>query len=220
MNSPYAELVAGGMGFVAGFVTSIPGGPVNASILNDGARAGLRRTLLIGLGAVLMESIYCGFAFASFAGLFTSNYIRATMELVSLVLMLWLGFKYIGGQAMPGEVRGVALAEKRIHPHTAFWKGFVRVLGNPGILVLWLSAAAMVLSHDWVEPNWSSKGSFIGGVALGGLAWFSLLAYGVCRRERPISSATLARMARFSGIFLLGTAVVIAVRLVKLLVKH
>ena len=220
MIDPYDEVLAGGLGLVAGFITSVPGGPVNASILNDGARAGLKRAVLIGLGAVLMESIYCGFAFASFASLFTSRYIRATMELVSLLLMLWLGLKYIKGHSLPGEAKGIEFTEQRIHPHTAFWTGFVRVLGNPGILMLWLSVAATLLSHEWVQDTWPCKGAFIGGVAVGGMGWFSLLAYGVCREENRISQKTLTRMSRFSGFFLLGTAVLVGIRLIGLLVKR
>ena len=47
-------------GFVGGLLQSIPVGPVNLSIMNEGARRGLVWGLLIGLGATVMETIRNG----------------------------------------------------------------------------------------------------------------------------------------------------------------
>ena len=50
-------------GFLAGIILSIPVGPVNLTILNEGARRGFKWASLIGIGATVMEIIYCGIAF-------------------------------------------------------------------------------------------------------------------------------------------------------------
>lgn len=205
------------LGIVAGFVTSMPGGPVNVSIVNEGARKGLVRALFIGLGAVAMEAIYCTLAFAGFAQIFEHRTIRAVMELTSFTLMLWLGLRYLRGTPMPGEARGVEIVEHRFHPHTAFWTGFVRVLGNPGVLLLWITVAATLLSHELLENRWASKWAFIGGVAAGGAAWFGAVSWGVSHGYRRFSAATLHRMSQYSGVLLLITAAVIGVRLIQLL---
>ena len=42
-----------------------------------------------------MEVIYCAIAFAGFSHLFDSRVVKATMELVSFLLMLFLGVKYL-----------------------------------------------------------------------------------------------------------------------------
>src|SRR5437899_12487724 len=88
-------LVAAFAGFGFGFLASIPVGPINVSIVNEGARRGFRWAFLIGLGATIMEVIYCAFAFAGFTHLFDSRLVKATMELVSFLLMLFLGVKYL-----------------------------------------------------------------------------------------------------------------------------
>ena len=138
------------VGIVSGLVTSIPGGPVNAAILNEGARRGFARTIFIGAGAVLMEAIYCTIASAGFGEIFGNPTIQAAMELGSFVLTLWLGMKYLLGSPMPGEERGIEMVEHRFHPHAGFWIGFSRVLGNPGILLLWIGVAASLLAHGWL----------------------------------------------------------------------
>ena len=78
-------------GFVSGFLVSIPVGPINISIVNEGARRGFGWAFLIGLGATIMEVIYCAIAFAGFTHLFDSRVVKATMELVSFLLMMFLG---------------------------------------------------------------------------------------------------------------------------------
>src|SRR4029079_804038 len=50
-------------GFLSGFVVSVPVGPVNLTILNEGARRGFKWAALIGLGATFMEVLYCILAF-------------------------------------------------------------------------------------------------------------------------------------------------------------
>ncbi|MBM3850506.1 MAG: hypothetical protein FJ396_10055 [Verrucomicrobia bacterium] len=217
MNDAWPLVSAALLGGLSGFVASVPGGPVNATLLAEGGHKGFRWAFFVGLGAVVMEALYCTAAFAGFDALFGSRLFRATMELVSFLLMLWLGVKYLLGAPMPGEARGVRLMERRFHPHTAFWTGFVRVLGNPGILLLWITVTAMLLSRDWLADTWPSKRCFVGGVASGALLWFALLGWGVARHRDSISPAALRRLSQVSGVLLLGVAVVVGVRLIGLL---
>lgn len=212
-----SPLVATGLGLVAGFVASVPGGPINATLIAEGARRGLRWCLFLGFGAVLMEAVYCSLAFAGFAHVFESRLVRATMELVSFLLMLWLGVKYLRGGPIPGVERMEHFVEERFHPHTAFWTGFLRVLGNPGVLLLWVTVAATLLSRDWLENRWDSKWPFVSGVAAGGMAWFGLIGWGVSRGGGRFSPASMRRMSQASGAFLLLVAVVVGARLVALL---
>src|SRR6266576_2952889 len=88
-------LLAGLTGFLSGLLLSIPVGPVNLTILNEGARRGFWWALLIGLGATAMEVIYCFIAFTGFASFFERGYIKAAMELFSFVFMLFLGCKFL-----------------------------------------------------------------------------------------------------------------------------
>src|SRR6266536_2238075 len=119
-------LVAAFTGFVSGFLVSIPVGPINISIVNEGARRGFGWAFLIGLGATIMEVIYCAIAFAGFTRLFDSRVVKATMELVSFLLMLFLGVKYLLAHSLPATTRSVETGEHRLHPHTPCGTGFVR----------------------------------------------------------------------------------------------
>src|SRR6266516_1412044 len=204
-------------GFASGFLVSIPVGPINISIVNEGARRGFGWAFLIGLGATLMEVNYCAVAFAGFTHLFDSRWIKATMELVSFLLMLFLGVKYLLAHSLLATTRSVETVEHRLHPHTAFWTGFVRCLGNPGVLLFWISISATFISHDWMDDTWQSKGACLAGVALGCFSWFTMLSYLVSRGHGKFSTGTLVRMSQFSGASLLIVSLVMGGRLVKLL---
>src|SRR5437667_5312312 len=97
-------LIAALTGFISGFFLSIPVGPVNLTILNEGARRGFWWALLIGLGATVMEVIYCFIAFTGFASFFSGDYVKAAMELFSFVFMLFLGLRFLLAKSVEAPV--------------------------------------------------------------------------------------------------------------------
>lgn len=201
-HSPVAFIT----GVVAGFLVSIPVGPINLTIINEGARRGFRWALLIGIGSVLMESIYCAMALAGFSAFLEVPVIRSVMELLSFLFLLFLAWKYLRAKTIPDHDRRADAIEKKLHPRSAFGVGFIRVLGNPSVLLLWATLSATFLSHNWVDQTLDDRVSCVLGVAVGALLWFLLLAYGVSRGHGRISPQVLLRMEHVSGAILLLAA--------------
>jgi threonine/homoserine/homoserine lactone efflux protein len=106
--------VAGLTGLISGFLLSVPVGPINVTILNEGARRGFKWAFLIGLGAVVMEVIYCALAFTGFASFFSHGYVKAAMELFSFVFMLFLGLKFLLASSIPAAHRIEAQIEETL----------------------------------------------------------------------------------------------------------
>ena len=207
-------------GAICGFLSAVPVGPINLTILNEGARRGFAWGLLIGLGATLMEAIYCVVAFAGFAQLFTAPLIKAAMELVSFLFMLFLGLKFVRAQAIPVRSHSEEVIEHTLHPHTAFWTGFVRCLGNPGVFFFWITVGATLIAHEWMAPTWPSKLTCAAGATLGIFVWFLMLSYGVSLGRHRLSEEKLLRMERLSGVILLLFALYLGLRLVALLARR
>ena len=88
LRSGYPALCAALVGFVSGFLVSIPVGPVNLSIVNAGAQRGFKLAALIAIGATAMEVIYCFIAFTGLGSFFQRGYVQAAMELISFVFLL------------------------------------------------------------------------------------------------------------------------------------
>jgi threonine/homoserine/homoserine lactone efflux protein len=194
-------------GFVSGFLLSIPVGPINLTIMNEGARRGFGWAALIGLGAVVMEVIYCAIAFTGFSSFFGNRFIKSGMELFSFAFMLYLGVKFIRAKTIPAHGRIEERLEERLHPHSAFMTGFVRTMGNPGVLLFWIILATNFMSREWVKPDVNGKAACIAGVAVGTGVWFFGLSWAVSLGHKKFSEKGLLRMEHFSGICLLGLGI-------------
>lgn len=214
----HPDLLAFLTGFVSGLLLSIPVGPINLTILNEGAKYGLRWALLIGTGASIMEVIYCAIAFTGFASFFTGGYVKAAMELFSFMFMFYLGLKFLLVKAtvestklLPSqeklEARISGKIEEKLHPHSGFMIGFTRVLGNPGVLLFWIILAASFISREWVEPTIKSKLFCISGVLVGTFLWYFSLGWISSKGHNRLSEVHLVHMERISGVALLLIAV-------------
>jgi len=202
MSQLHYMLLAGFTGLVSGWLLSIPVGPVNLTIMNEGAQRGFKWAVLIGLGASCMEVIYCSMAFTGFASFFSAGYVKAIMELGSFVFMLGLGLILLL-KAPPCVDPGSGTIEQKFHPSSAFMIGFVRVMGNLGVFLFWIVLAGSFISHEWDRPVWADKGACVAGVALGTGTWFVGLSWAVSLGHKKFSDKTLLRMQKGSGIGLL-----------------
>jgi len=221
------HLIAILTGFVSGMLLSIPVGPINLTILNEGARRGFAWAALIGLGATLMEVLYCIVAFTGFSSLLNQPFIKGTMELLSFVFMLVLGLRFLLAKSVSAPLhlgdavdRPAATLASRLHPRSAFWTGFVRVMANPGVLVFWVVLAASFLSRGWVQDSLTSKAACVAGVTLGVGLWFLGLSWLVSRGHGKLRERTLLRMERWSGGLLLLVALGHAVVVIQQLRSH
>jgi len=228
MDQFHDLLIAGLTGFLSGFLLSIPVGPINLTIVNEGARRGFFWAFMIGLGATAGEVFYCFIAFTGFASFFEKGVVKAIMELSSFVFMLFLGVKFlmvksIEKPAVNLGARAHRFEEKigqHFNPHSAFMTGFVRVLGNLGVLVFWIIVAAHFISREWVPADWPGKLSCVAGVALGVGGWFAGLSWLVSLGHGKFSEKTLLRMEHGSGIGMLVLAIIHGGNIVHQLAKH
>jgi threonine/homoserine/homoserine lactone efflux protein len=199
-------LISALAGFVSGLLLSIPVGPVNLTIMNEGAQRGFKHAALIAIGALTMELTYCAIAFTGFASFLSQGYVQAAMELASFVFMLGLGLWFLSAKPTRVPSKIGERIEEKLHPRTAFWTGFVRVLGNPGVPVSWVFFSASFISHGWVQRTVASKTVCVLGVISGTGLWFFTIAYAVSLGHKKFSQKTLLRMERGSGIGLLVLA--------------
>lgn len=209
------QLIAALTGFIAGILLCIPVGPVNITIVNEGARRGFKWAALIGIGATAMEVLYCTIAFTGFASFFQRGMIKSLMEVFSVAFMLFLGVRYLF--ARPGPVleklehkmeklehRIEERIEEKLHPHSAFMIGFVRTLANPAVLLGWIFLGALFMARGWVRPDLEGKLYCVLGVTVSVALWFTGLSWAISRgHKKKFTEATLIKMERISGVSLI-----------------
>lgn len=198
---------------MSGLATSVPIGPINITIVNDGSRMGFRSALAIGIGATCMELVYCTIAFTSFAVLFESHIVRAAMELISFSLVTILGLGYFLAKERDFKNFKTLVAEgekNNIKWWRAFSIGFSRILLNPIVLLFWITVSAIVIQYDLFNSEVvSERVVFIGGVGIGCVSWFCFLTYEVIRHCHKFSAKTLWNISRISGLMLLCMSLVL-----------
>jgi len=207
-------LLAALTGFISGLLLCIPVGPVNLIIMNEGARRGFKWAMMIGLGATLMEVIYCLFAFTGFASFFNRGLIKAAMELCSFIFMLVISVKFLMAKTVDAPLHLSEKAdaiehriEEKLQPHSAFMIGFVQVLANLGVLAVWIVFAANFIAREWVTPDWPGKLSCVGGVAVSIGGWFTGLSWFSSLGHKKLTPRGLLRMQHISGLILLAIAI-------------
>jgi len=199
--------------FCALLFACIPVGPINLTILNEGAQRGFVWAFCIGFGAAIMDTIYCTISFTGLSQFFDHGFVQAFMQVMGFVFLLFLGCKFLLAQSVKvptkldsaSEKLGARLAQK-IHPHSAFATGFVRVLANLGVLVAWVFLSANLMAQNVVDESFLARAACVAGVFVGTSSWFLILSFGVSRGHGKFGEKTLLRLQHFSGICLITTA--------------
>jgi len=200
-------------GVLGGLASAVPVGPVNVTLINEAARHGRRRAWWVGCGAGTMEMIFCVLGFAGSSSLQGVPWLQSLFQLVGVIVIMGLGWHYLTTRSLPGYGRAEAAVRRRYQPHAAFALGFVRVLGNPGVLVYWVAVAASFTAHGLVGPDGRGRAACLAGVALATFGWFGLLGWLAAQVHGRISPSWLLRLSRYSGALLLVVAAVLGSRL-------
>jgi hypothetical protein len=143
------------------------------------------------------------------------------MKVFTFVFLLFLGAKFLTAKKVAATTQLGSKAEQlegrieeKLQPHSAFAIGFVRVMGNFGVLATWLVISAYLMSHEayftdqlWVADTLGAKAACILGVALGTNAWFCGLSFVVSRGRGRFGEKTLLRMQHVSGLCLIAVGV-------------
>ena len=223
MAETHPILVAALAGFVCALIfASIPVGPINLTILNEGAQRGFLWAVFIGLGASVMDTAYCAISFTGMSQFFKVPIIKILMQVMSLVFLLFLGFKFLMAKTVKihtklddASEKLEARLEQKIHPHSAFATGFVRVAANLGVLVAWVVLSANLMStraffskEEWVDESLPARAACVVGVFIGAVSWFLFLSFAVSRGHGKFSEKTLLRLQHTSGICLIITAII------------
>jgi threonine/homoserine/homoserine lactone efflux protein len=213
--------------FCALIFACIPVGPINLTILNEGAQRGFVWAFCIGAGAAVMDAIYCAISFTGLSQFFDHGFVQAFMQVMGFVFLFFLGCKFLLAKSVKVPTKLDAASEKlgarieeRIQPHSAFATGFIRVLANLGVLVAWVVLSANMMAQNLVDGDVIPRAACVVGVFCGTSLWFLILSYGVSRGHGKFGERTLLRFQHISGICLIATALGEAVNIAWHLAKH
>ena len=189
------------VGFGLGFLVALQLGPMSLFLIRSTLRGGWAVGLAIGAGIAVVDALYAAAGAAGAAPLLTIGPLRLVLGLAGAAVLVVLGartlisaFRVRHGLEVPSEVAG---------PRRAFLTSLAGTASNPSTIASWAAifAAASVAG---ASDSTVSAAVLVAGVALGSLAWVTVLASVVAVARRAAGERALRTADAIAGAGLIG----------------
>jgi threonine/homoserine/homoserine lactone efflux protein len=226
-------------GAILGFLLAIPPGPVGVSVIRIALKDDRRGGILVGIGASLMDVLYCLFAMLFTSAFFsTLEYFFVTYPFAMLLfqgicvagmvlfgLMQFRNPKQINPQASscagiePPAPRLSAfrrLIQKMQH-HGPFFLGVgiaLTNIANPTFLPSLAYTSMFVQHQHLVEISTAGSLGFSIGFGAGNFGWMYLLLRLIMHFKARFSSEFTLRIQRFAGLTMIGVGTYLGYRVI------
>jgi chemosensory pili system protein ChpE len=161
-------------GFFIALAFAAPPGPVLMETIRLGIRAGFRPALLVQLGSIGGDSVWCIAAIVGLAPLLQSAWLRIPWTILGAGILGYLGARAV----WDGLHTSAALpSATRFNQPSAFRTGLIISLGNPMALGYWFAVAGAMISNPvLLTPSAALYACFAAGFVLAMAGWAVLMA--------------------------------------------
>jgi threonine/homoserine/homoserine lactone efflux protein len=159
------------------FVGSLQLGPVNLYVINTTLYYGKKLALLVALGGVMPEFIYCSLAVYANKFLLQNTYAQWSLNTLFTALMFILGILLWFKKHKPTVINNnIVLSTSTSSRY--FFKGFSLALLNPQLLPFWIMVQVYFNSTELLQLKTNAhKITYILGAGLGALVLLISLIY-------------------------------------------
>lgn len=188
------------------FIAAIPVGAVNMAVVQATLNEGKKPAYLIGLGAILVEAVYCAIPLFSLSFLAEKNNTYLDLIfLISIPVLIIFGLLTIINRK--ASVIRSARSQKRTNAGGKVLYGFTLCVTNPMILIFWGQITGAMTSLGVLTREMPRLISFLVGVPCGTFLLYALLVFLVSKRRKNLSLRVRAKINLVVGwifIFLAG----------------
>jgi L-lysine exporter family protein LysE/ArgO len=195
-------VLAFGMGFALGFLSSVPAlGPLALAIIGAALENERKRAALLALSGALAECLWAGVAVVGVGHLVLARpHLLTALRLAAAGVILAFAISLF--RSASPERSDTVLPARRAG--AVFLFGFLAVAANPGFLATWTGFATLLVGPD--GKTYSPAWAVIAGALLGILSWFAVLFALVVRFRRALSAGWLRAGTRIIAALLVVAA--------------
>jgi len=191
---------------------SAPPGPVTMETVRRGLGGGFRPALFVQLGSVIGDLTWCGVALLGLAPLVQIGWVRATLSVAGVGLLLYLGASGLREALIARPAAAVLGAQAAGHAG-AFRSGLAISMANPMAIGYWLSVGGALIAAGVAGSTPLQTGTFVGGYLGGTLAWCFVIALAVRWGQRVLSPVLFRWLTAVCSLALLFFGLALAARL-------
>lgn len=206
------------VGFIIGYLTTIPIGPINLAVMMKALRTHTLQALLIGVGSAFMDLIYCGAAMFGIGSVISNPTIDIIFRVSTFLIFFVYGLKTTFGK-LP-EAHFQPSDEDAPGVKRYFLLGMAMYFSNPSFLAYWITIGGIVHGYHVMESTMLNNALFALGTGVGVTAWFFTLVELVERQKVKFEVDRIRKITRFFGLVLLVVSSVLGWNLLKEFVFH
>ncbi len=192
-------------GFVTGFAVSMLGWQINILSIHRGLEKGRSGPILVGLGAAFADSLIIFAASAGAAPLMDHPHFWTISKWFGITAVFLVSLRILFHKSKFKD----PLEKKTRGPAQSFVMGFIVVVSNPAVYLLWAAAVSLIILHFQDIRIWKLRIFFLAGFFFGCFSWFSILAFFILKHIREWGESKLHLISRVCAVLLLTGAVLL-----------
>jgi threonine/homoserine/homoserine lactone efflux protein len=199
------------IGFVIGFFTSLPIGPINIAVMMKGLSNKTAQGLMIGAGSGWMDFVYCAAAMFGISSLNSNPKVELIFKIASFAVFLIMGIKttfFKPPEAKPSK------SEESPGFKRYFLFGIILYLSNPSFIAYWITVAGIIHGYHILGVSASNNLFFALGTGAGTTAWFFTLLELVEKQKMRLDKQKIEKITRAFGVVLLIISVIMGYKLI------
>ncbi len=199
------------IGFVVGYFTSLPIGPINIAVMMKGLSNKTAQGLMIGAGSGWMDFVYCAAAMFGISSLNSNPKIDLIFKIASFAVFLIMGIKttfFKSPEAKPSK------SEESPGFKRYFLFGIVLYLSNPSFIAYWITVAGIIHGYHILAVSAYNNLFFAVGTGVGTTAWFFTLLELVEKQKMRLDKQRIEKITRVFGVVLLIISAIMGYKLI------
>lgn len=200
------------VGFIIGYLTTIPVGPINLAVMMKALHNRTGQALMIGTGSAFMDIIYCSAAVFGISTLITNAHLELVFRIATFAIFFFFGIRTTFFKIPEPHVQQTEVDKPGFKRYFIF--GMAMYFSNPSFIAYWVTVAGIVHAYRIIEPTMYDNAMFAFGTGVGVTFWFITLVELVERQKVKFEHDRVQKISRFFGILLLVISLVLGWNLV------
>lgn len=188
-------------GMVVGIALAAPIGPINIEIIRRGLSGGFFNGWLVGIGAMLADTLLCILVVSGVAPIADSPRLRVPLYLAGAVVLGYLGIMGLRAAIANRQVDAVPVSGRR-----SLATGFLMAVSNPMGIVYWLSIGSALIASAIATAGSGAGPMIVAGVFAGITLWTLVLAALTQAGRSFVSPAVMRWISAVGAVLLLAFA--------------